>query len=97
MSLLHDTVSPDETIVNFTRDRDPEPEIMLMEHIARVYEQKLADRPGNDTAERSLLYQVLLVRTFPRDSRDVVSLLPAAKTLRNLDRVLTRYEETSSG
>jgi hypothetical protein len=87
----HDTAPLNETLDRFRRDLNPEREIAVLERVAWLYERELADRPEADKQERVLLYKVILYCSFSRKPGDVVSTVPAAKTLRDIDRVFTRW------
>lgn len=83
----------DETLDNYRRDVHPEREIRVYERIARVFQQEVTDRPNAEHAERMLLYRVLLCCSFSPDVDDVLGMLPDAKGLSNLARVVQRYRD----
>ena len=90
----HDHTTDEEAIANFRRDAHPEPEIRLMERIARVYQDELQDRPPTDQRERRLLFKALLECSFGLpDVEALVSCDRELEDLPNLQRVVTRFHQ----
>mgnify|MGYP001578652305 CR=1 FL=1 len=52
----HHTMTLDETLAGFTRDRHPEEEITIWERIANAYEAEVSRRPNARSKERKLIY-----------------------------------------
>lgn len=91
----HELTSLQDALANFRRDRTPEREIQVWERIARTYRDELSARPQADAAERLLLYQVILARSFTADIGGVLQMTPRATSLPNLSRAIERYENDS--
>ncbi|MEO8425064.1 MAG: hypothetical protein ABI595_14290 [Actinomycetota bacterium] len=87
----HETTSLQHALANFGRDRTPEREIRIWERIARVYEAEVRARPQVNEVERKLLYRVIFACSFDAGMENVLSMVPAAKSLPELDRVVERY------
>lgn len=79
------------TLDNFRLDRDPNKEIQVWEYIAWVYQLELAARPNADATERALVYKAIFACSFSPKMNDVLSIVPAAKGLKNLDRLVVCY------
>lgn len=91
----HEQMSEEKAFYNFSKDRHPEKEIAIWERIASAYEKENELRPDADAEERHLLYQVLLAASnVGIDSGRIVSSVPKAKTLPNLERALHVYGNT---
>lgn len=86
----HEPTSEEKAFYNFSRDRHPEREIAIWERIASGYEREIELRPDAGAEERHLLYEVLLAASsVGKDAGAIVSAVPRAKTLPNLDRALS--------
>jgi hypothetical protein len=94
----HDSSSVEEWLDNMSRDHRPEGEIRLWEDVVKVYEAELLLRPTADHMQRRLLYGVLVSATMlPGElctPEKLLSSLPAAKGLVDLERVVERFRET---
>jgi hypothetical protein len=91
----HELTSLEDALANFRRDRTPEREIQVWERIARTYEDELSVRPLAGTAERRLLYRVILARSLASDMGGVLQMVPSAKALANLARAIERYGDVT--
>ena len=93
--ILRDLVdtSLDEMVQDFSRDQNPEKEIRVFEKIAAIFEQELIDRPNAKKPERQLLFRSLLACSYSANLHDVLSTAPAVKGLKDLERVVKRFNE----
>jgi hypothetical protein len=93
----HDHTSLEEAADNFRRDRNPEAEIQLWEHVAHVYQAEVEDRPLADARERKLLFRALFALTFSGKVEDVIAMQPQVKALADLPRVIDRFRISGTG
>jgi len=89
----HEQMTEERAFYNFSRDLHADREIAIWERIASAYEEENERRPDADSEERQLLYQVLLAASNVGIER-VVSSVPRAKTLPNLERALSTFGNT---
>ena len=88
----HDRTSLEQALANFRRDRTPEGEIRRWELMARVYAEELEARPGAEEAERKHLFGAVFACSFMPTVENVLSMIPGAKSLPDLERVVDRYQ-----
>jgi hypothetical protein len=79
----------DQWLHGFRRDMHPEQEIMLWEALAETLREEVSDRKPAKR-ERELLFAVLLQALNTPTLADLVSSMPSAKTLPNLERAYER-------
>ena len=90
-----DPASLEKTIEDFRRDGDPESEIRVWEKIARLFDEEVKSRKSPSRRERKLLLEVLLHCSMAGTDQ-VLTVLPRAKTLPQVKRVLQSWNEIST-
>lgn len=88
----HDTATLEETLSNFARDADPEPEIVIWERIARVFADEVTARGVPSPEEERLIYFAALgCSLVGPDVGQLLSWCPPLKGLRNLAAIGARW------
>jgi hypothetical protein len=88
----NDPSSLEEALANFSRDHDPEPEIAVWEHIARVWQREVAERGASDPAHATLLYVAVLGCSLVGPSAEaLLAWNPGLKGISDLEGLAARY------